>query len=132
VEGVWYSWIHVTVTDLAGNCSLAKTVFKPWDPTEASSALPLRLALRPVTPNPAVGNARVAFDLPRDAQVRIRVFDVAGRTVATLVDGARRGGSHAVTWNGRRSNGEMAGSGIYFVKMEVGGQAQIQKMVVAR
>ncbi len=55
------------------------------------------------------------YSLPSPGDVSIVVFDVAGRRVATLTEGAQYAGTHAVTWDARGNK-----SGIYFCRMQVG------------
>jgi len=107
-------------------------VENPRTGVETQSDMPLRLALRPIAPNPAVASAHVRFDLPKRTHVRIRVFDVAGREVTSLVDAARSAGRHSLVWAGRDREGRAIPAGIYFVRMDAGGETQIQKAVITR
>lgn len=73
-------------------------------------------------PNPFNAGTTITFDLPRDGQVRIAVHDLAGRLIATLVDGAQAQGRHEVAWNGRDSRGRAVGSGVYLARVELPGR----------
>ncbi len=75
-------------------------------------------------PNPFTGSATVRFRLPAAGPVRLAVFDLGGRRVATLLDGTRPAGEHAVTW---RAAG--APSGVYFVRLEAGGRSVTRRCV---
>ena len=89
----------------------------------------LGLDLAPPAPNPAPGPVTLRFTLPAAGRVRLAVFDVTGRRVAMLVDGARAAGSHEVEWEvGNRSSG----AGVYFVRMEMGGIVATRRIVVLR
>jgi hypothetical protein len=74
-------------------------------------------ALGAVHPNPSAGILRVECLLAREAVVSLRVFDVAGREVATLLEGVQAAGPHTVTWDGRRAGG-LAPSGVYVIRYE--------------
>ena len=74
---------------------------------------PSRLVLAPCAPNPVGTDALLRFSLARDARVRLVLFDVFGRRVATLADGPHAAGDHAVRWNASR-----APSGAYLVRLE--------------
>jgi len=65
---------------------------------------------------PRDGGVLLRFALPAGGDVRLQVFDVAGRVVATVVDGARAAGEHEVAWNGASRLGR-AGSGVYFARL---------------
>jgi hypothetical protein len=82
---------------------------------------PVSFALVGNTPNPFNPQTVVAYDVPRESLVKIRVFDMAGRLVTTLVNGSVPAGHHQATWNGRTLVGIPAASGAYFVRMEAGG-----------
>jgi hypothetical protein len=91
---------------------------------------PIRLDLP--APNPLTTAARIAFFLPREAPALLSVHDVSGRRVATLVDGTRSGGTHAVAWNGATDDGGRAAAGVYFVRFEALGARRTTKLAVSR
>ena len=86
--------------------------------TAVDGRVPGRVFLALAT-NPA-RNPRLEFGLPRDAEVDLRVFDVAGRQVAVLEQGRRPAGSYSRTWDGGMSNGTQASTGLYFYRLKVG------------
>ncbi len=63
------------------------------------------------------GSIRFDLELPGSAEVRLDVFDVAGRRVATVVDGTRPAGRHEVAWTPIGDSGARLGSGVYFGRM---------------
>jgi flagellar hook assembly protein FlgD len=70
--------------------------------------------LGPNRPNPFSGSTEIAFHLARPGRARLRIYDVAGQVVATLIDGEMAAGPHAVTWDGRDRSGRAVASGLYF------------------
>jgi hypothetical protein len=92
-----------------------------------STALPTEFYLGQNYPNPFNAVTRVAFGLPEASKVSIRVFDVAGREVATLVSGELKAGHHNVVWNG-----ESMVSGVYVVKMEAPGFSSGRKVMLVK
>jgi hypothetical protein len=98
-------------------------------PAGAEPALAL---LGPVSPNPTQSGTTIGFSLGSPARVRVEIFNLAGRRVATLRDGVLPSGSHEVTWS-PGSNGQPAvTSGVYFYRVESGGEALSGKLVVLR
>ena len=63
------------------------------------------------------GHATLRYALQHSGDVRLDVFDVAGRRITTLVSGARGAGEHEVAWGGETSSG-MARRGVYFARIE--------------
>ncbi len=89
---------------------IAKAVIVSARPT--AGALPGRYALDQNFPNPFNPSTVIGYHLPVDARVTLKVFDLLGREIATLVDGLVQAGSHSVTWNAGSF-----GSGVYFARL---------------
>jgi flagellar hook assembly protein FlgD len=82
---------------------------------------------------PAHGEARLRFALPRDADVRLEIIDVAGRRVRMLLQGRQTVGWHFVKWNGVSDAGDQAASGVYFLRLVVSDRTRLHlKMVWLR
>jgi hypothetical protein len=89
---------------------------------------PVRHRLHANSPNPFRTQTALRFDLPRRERARIRVFDVTGRLVETLVDGELEPGSHEVRWDGRDRGGQRVASGVYLVRMQAGSFGATRKI----
>lgn len=87
--------------------------------------LPRRVELGPITPQPARGPVRFTLGLPRDAQVRVEVFDVAGRPLGGPVERRFRAGRHALEWS---LQGQSAG--VYFARIAVDGVVLTRRRIV--
>ena len=99
----------------------------------ASATTPsIALALDPNTPNPFRSITRIPFTLAADSHVTIRVYDVRGALVTTLLDGPLTQGSHDVNWEGVDVNGRRVASGAYFYTLTAGKDTQSRKMVLVR
>jgi hypothetical protein len=83
-------------------------------------------------PNPFSYTTRVSYSLDGDALVDVRVFDVLGRQVAVLDQGARSAGSHGLSWDGRDARGEDVATGVYFVRLTAGSRSFERKVTVIR
>ncbi|MCK4510449.1 T9SS type A sorting domain-containing protein, partial [bacterium] len=94
--------------------------------------MPLVFRLVQNAPNPFNPVTKVAYHVPRESEVTIRVYDVSGRVVTTLVDGVVEAGRHAAVWNGRNDAGESVGSGIYFCTMEAPDFHDSRKMTLLK
>jgi len=91
-----------------------------------------RTALERPSPNPFAGATQVRFTLGATARVKLGVFDMAGRRVATLEDGVIDAGGHVSTWSGRDLEGRSVAAGVYVVHLEAGGEAFTQRVVLVR
>jgi probable HAF family extracellular repeat protein len=102
---------------------------------------PLPTAVRPpagvlalaVTPNPLADATRLTYTLAEPTRVRVVVYDVAGRAVATLIDDLQGAGPHTLTWTARDSGGTALPSGVYFARLDTPtGTPVTRKIVVVR
>ena len=101
------------------------------DPSGAADP-PLALRLHAVTPNPLVDHALVRFDLPREGPVHLRVYDIAGRLQAIIVNETLPAGRHQRLWNAAGDDGRPVSAGIYFVLLEAQSTRMRQRVVVMR
>lgn len=85
-----------------------------------------------VEPNPFNATTVVRYFAPIDSHLRVRIVDVSGRLVATLMDRNVGAGEHVMTWNGRDNGGREIASGVYVVKLEAGGEVHKRKVVLVR
>jgi hypothetical protein len=74
----------------------------------------------------------IKYQVPEKSHVRINVYDLMGRLVATLKDGQQAPGAYTILWNGRDFRGFQLPTGMYFVKMVAGSFEQLRKMVLIR
>jgi endoglucanase len=99
------------------------------EPAAASGASP---SLSSSFPNPFRDGVRLSYFAPREARVRLDVYDVAGRIVATLVDERRPPGLHSAHWDGRGADGRRVASGVYLVRLVADGESAVRPVVVLR
>jgi len=92
----------------------------------------LGFALHQSMPNPARASAIIQFSLPAESDVRVSVYDVSGRHVATLADGSYEPGPHEVVWDGRDARGRRVADGVYFYAMSASGFHDARKLVLLR
>ncbi len=85
-----------------------------------------------VYPNPTRGQAQVEYSLKAPSAVRLGIYDVTGRLVREVVNGAQPAGVHRALWDGKSTSGHQAPSGIYFVKLSASGVNKTSRFVVVR
>lgn len=83
-------------------------------------------------PNPFNPVTSIPFALPQEATVKLSVYGADGRLVKELEKGSVGPGRHVVGWNGTDSGGNRLGSGVYFVRLEVGDDVSQRKLVLLR
>jgi hypothetical protein len=99
-----------------------EVAFQAVDPStdigEGPPASSPYFVLSPPRPNPMNPTVTFPFALRESARVTLRIHDLAGRLVATLLDSEVPSGRHDVAWQGTDASGREAGSGVYFCRME--------------
>ncbi len=82
-------------------------------------------------PNPFNPSTEIRYTVPSTGPVALRVYDMMGREVATLVDRAQEAGSYVVKFSADRSGRPMS-SGVYFLRLDAGANTAIRKMLLVK
>ncbi|HXV12924.1 MAG TPA: FlgD immunoglobulin-like domain containing protein [Candidatus Krumholzibacteria bacterium] len=93
---------------------------------------PLSFDLEPNVPNPFNPTTRIGFTLPESARAILRIYDVRGSHVATVLDSPLGAGRHHVEWNGVDDAGTPVASGTYFYTLAAGKRTVARKMVLVK
>lgn len=101
------------------------------------SLLPGKLALAQNYPNPFNPATTISFDLPVAGKVSLKIYDILGREVATLIDGHSSAGSFRAVWDAHTGAGVPVGSGVYFYRLTAPGadggeRVLVKKMIVLK
>jgi hypothetical protein len=83
-------------------------------------------------PNPFNPTTKISYNLAKDADVHLDLYDITGKQVATLVDEYQTRGSHVLTWNGKDRLGNNVPSGVYFYKIVTVDFIESMKMILIR
>jgi len=83
-------------------------------------------------PNPFNPKTIIKYELPIDTRVTIKVFDVTGREIVTLIDKNQKTGYHSIQWSGRDNKGNKATNGIYFYSIKADSFYQKKKMLLLK
>ncbi len=89
--------------------------------------LPKSVALDQNYPNPFNPITEISYDIPKSFEVNLRVFNILGQEIATLVNRQQEAGSHTVRWDATAEP-----SGIYFYRLKAGDFLETKKMVVVK
>jgi hypothetical protein len=94
--------------------------------------LPIVFAAHQSFPNPFNPFCTIRYDIPKACRVTLRVFDVSGFIVRTLVDRWEEPGFHNEIWDGMDEDERELPSGVYFYRLEAGDFAATRKMVLLK
>jgi hypothetical protein len=111
----------------------------PWSMTMRYSLLtgvedeglalnPTEFRLHQNYPNPFNASTTISFSLTEPVAVSLRIHDLLGRTVATILDQSQqRAGDHQITWDAERFS-----SGVYFYRLQIGDKTETRRMVLLK
>jgi len=95
--------------------------------SQNSSALPEKFALEQNYPNPFNPSTVIAYQLPITNRITLKVYDVIGREVATLVNEIKEAGYYSATFNASKLS-----SGVYFARLQSGNVVQMKKLLLVK
>lgn len=90
------------------------------------------LTLHPNHPNPFNPSTTIRFEIVSRGRASLRVYDVRGALVRTLFDDERDAGAGSAIWDGRDDGGDVVSSGVYFYRLDAGGESRTRKMVLLK
>ncbi len=107
--------------DIKGN-------FKYYDAVTVSLTSPAKAELMQNSPNPFNPSTAIKFYIPNTTNVTIKIFNIIGEEITTLINNQTIAGYHIVYWDGRDSYGRNAASGVYLYRLTAGNFSVTRKM----
>jgi len=83
-------------------------------------------------PNPFSKSAVFTYQVPRDSDIKLSVYNIAGQLVKTIEKGFKKAGNYKIEWNGIGNNGEKLANGIYFYKLNINNQTITKKLILLK
>ncbi len=94
------------------------------------SEIPSEYALYQNYPNPFNPTTTIKFALPIQSKVELKIFDILGQEVKSLINDYLNSGNYTIEWDSRNNNGEKVSSGIYIYRISAGNFFQAKKMIL--
>ncbi len=135
-----------TNLDLYSTSSTDQVLFDKLDPlnklnpdktsednlSEEKEPIPTVFSCMQNYPNPFMRNTTIKYGLPKNSDVNLTVFNIAGQKVKTLVNSQQSAGYKSVSWNGENSAGVQVPQGIYFYVFKADDFEKHRKMVLVK
>lgn len=99
---------------------------------KAVSTLPSDFNLAQNYPNPFNPSTNINFTVPKSEKVSLKIYDILGREVVTLVNENLEAGAYNITWDAKNSDGFKVVSGTYFYRLVAGNNSISRKMVLLK
>ena len=126
------TWIDIVTPghgfDILGsivNTSMVVSVQTPATPSAD-------FGLKQNYPNPFNPETTIRYSLAEASNVKLRIFNVRGQLIRTLLDGQQEAGVQAVRWSGRNDSGQSVSSGVYFLRLEAVGKMFTQRLMLQK
>lgn len=83
-------------------------------------------------PNPMVGKTTIQFAVDKPGKVSLKIYNLSGQVVKTLIDNRETKGLKSVVWDGKDNNGKEVTTGVYFYELNTGNLKQTKKLVLIK
>ena len=83
-------------------------------------------------PNPFNPETIIEYQLPKASKVKLRIFNILGQKVKTLIDEEKHSGYHSVKWDGTNNYGQKVASGIYLYRLQTESFTEVKKMILLK
>jgi len=114
------------------NEALIRGVIEQWMTGVEETPVVPAMEFTTIGANPVVGHSAVRFNLPKAANVTLRVYSMSGALVRTLCNGQMPAGPNTVNWNLRDDAGKQVGNGLYLYELAAGSQVAHAKVSVVK
>ena len=127
----------ISINSQAGGSAIVSQLWfketgRGFAPKQLDGSLPTAYKLEQNYPNPFNPSTVIRYAVPADGSVLLKVYDIAGREVATLVNDQQAAGTYEIRFNGQNSSGRALASGVYFYQIKSGGFSETRKMLLLK
>ncbi len=122
-------------TFIPNNTSKTFKIYATQDASFQPQIVPFKFKLLQNYPNPFNPTTTIRFGVPEslnNQEITIKVFDILGREIVTLLNKKLKMGYHEIKWNGKNASNIPTASGIYFYRIKGGSELLVKKMILMR
>lgn len=131
----FYVW-HCHIVEHEDNEMMRPFHVGPIPPTGVTSiadkTIPEDYVLNQNYPNPFNPSTKITFRIPQPEDVEIKIFNIRGREVRSLINSRLIAGEHSIVWDGKNNLGVNVASGVYIYQLRAGSYQQSRKMNLIR
>jgi hypothetical protein len=122
----------VVVFNPGGASAVLTQAFTLTGGVTAAGDMPRQNALLAAYPNPFNPQTTIRYEIAARTHVSLRIYDVSGAVVRTLVNEDKAAGSYSLTWNGRDDHNSPVSSGVYFYRITAGSFSDVRKVTLLK
>jgi len=128
-------FISSTQTDILISESLVTTLnfyLEPGSAIDDPSIPPVKTSLTGIYPNPFRQHCSLELELAKSCRLKLSVYDIRGRRIATIKDERLLPGTHQISWQAVDASGRALPSGVYILRMDAGPEVFIRKLMLLK
>ncbi|MCB5252808.1 MAG: CapA family protein [Candidatus Cloacimonadaceae bacterium] len=128
-----YYWFQMRTAEAVKSltCRLTETDFMQQTPRLKNRLLQAQIPVN-IYPNPFNPDTTIDFDLPQSSRTSLKIYNVKGQLLRTLVDEMLSTGHHRYRWDGKDQRGKKVSSGLHFIKIQCGNKSATRKAVLLK
>lgn len=125
-------WTDAQGRGMLGAADIGLKLQSPYVGNDENVIYPFAAKLS-VYPNPFGAQTSIKFNLEKDSEISVAVYNLKGQKVRTLESGVQAKGGHTLTWKGESDTGLQVGNGIYFIRLNASGQkSSVRKVILLK
>ncbi|HPS61309.1 MAG TPA: FlgD immunoglobulin-like domain containing protein [Candidatus Cloacimonas sp.] len=130
--GTYYYWLEIQDIDGVVNYYGSRSVTFGGNGNNGTPDIPLVTGIRSIYPNPFNPSATIMYELEQPANLNIEIYNNRGQLVRSFAMGQKEKGRYKLLWDGTDNSGYSCGTGIYFIKMQVGKETFVKKAALVK
>ena len=130
--GTYYYWLEIQDIDGVVNYYGSRSVTFGGNGNNGTPEIPLVTGIRSIYPNPFNPSATIMYELEQPANLNIEIYNNRGQLVRSFAMGQKEKGRYKLLWDGTDNSGYSCGTGIYFIKMQVGKETFVKKAALVK
>ncbi len=130
-NGFSYQRLTTTWEPVTSGEIMLRAIVQYYSDNDDDSIPALKLAASNY-PNPFNPETTISYSVPKSGAASLKVYNLKGQVIRTLVSSVMEAGNYSVVWNGKDDNGNAVSSGVYFYRLDNDGQTVTRKMLLAK
>jgi hypothetical protein len=128
-----YYWFQVRSSEAVKslNCRITETAFALPNPRRSRHTISAELPVN-IYPNPFNPDTTISFELSKAAPTSVKIYNLKGQLVATVLDAEMAAGKHNISWKGKDYRGKNVASGLYLIRVQSGQHCSTRKAILMK
>jgi hypothetical protein len=104
----------------------------PYTGINEPTSVPILVSQVQNSPNPFSDNTQISFNLSKDSEVTLNIYNTKGQLVKNLAKGRSKAGKNTICWDAKDNNNNSVATGMYFYQLKIGNMTTTKKLLVCK